>query len=417
MESILRNIIVLTVLSFVFIGCDTKDNVDPNQESGFVKFYGGLREDIGYDVIQVSDGGYVAAGSSRNFDNGNGVGDADMYLIKTDAQGDMEWQRSFGDTLNDEAGAVTATNDGGYIITGYTTDTSGCGCIENLALIKTDGMGNLQWQQTYGYTNSNERGSDVIQTADGGYAVVGITTQNNANGNSLGERDIFMIKTDANGDTTGTGWIRQHGGAGFDVGVQIFERGTGGFIVLSSSLSPGPGLAQRNLMLILTNNLGFEDNRVAYGGTGIDNAGGMIRTNTGVVIAGTFENPSTDKDIYIAKIDVVGNSLNLIWENTFGSASEDEEGVDVAFANNGGYVVLAKKRVNPINYKIQLSFADNTGSWLSSGDKTYGGTSEDIPTAIYQTGDLGYIVTGQIGFETDKMLGLIKTNDVGEINN
>jgi hypothetical protein len=115
-----------------------------------------------------------------------GAGGYDIFLIKTDASGNLQWAKTYGGTSSDGAYSVQQTSDGGYIVAGWTSG--------DIFLIKTDANGNLQWAKTYGGT-SGDVAFSVQQTSDDGYIVAGLTLSFGA-----GWDDIFLIKTDANGN-------------------------------------------------------------------------------------------------------------------------------------------------------------------------------------------------------------------------
>ena len=154
------------------------------------KTYGGTGDEFGYSIVQTGDGGYTLAGHSSSF----GSGSLDVYLVKTDASGNMMWSRAFGGTGTDYAYSIVSTSDGGYIIAGA-TNSSGAGR-NDVYLIKTDANGNMQWSRTYGGIG-DDSARLVIQTADGGYALIGAT-----NSFGAGDYDAWLIKTDSAGNPT-----------------------------------------------------------------------------------------------------------------------------------------------------------------------------------------------------------------------
>jgi len=139
--------------------------------------YGGTEDEGASDVVETSDGGYAIAGYTSSF----GAGDSDFWLVKTDEFRELQWNQTYGGTGRDEANSLVETPDGGYVLAGV-TESFGAGG-RDFWLIKTDKFGNIEWNQTYGGTGS-EQLSAFVETYDGGYALAG---------------GGFLVKTDANG--------------------------------------------------------------------------------------------------------------------------------------------------------------------------------------------------------------------------
>ncbi len=186
----------MSYFSFLGMVPETKGLEAP--ETTWTNTFGGLTDDYGSSMIQTNDDGYVIAGATTSL----GAGNADIWLIKTDSTGSHQWNQTFGGANDDQGAFLTLTSDGGYAITGY-TNSSGAGGAD-VWLIKTDQNGNHQWNQTYGGVN-DDYGAFVVQTSDGGYAITGYT-------NSFGEgnADAWLIKTDQNGNHQ---WNQTYGGA------------------------------------------------------------------------------------------------------------------------------------------------------------------------------------------------------------
>jgi hypothetical protein len=161
---------------------------DANGDVIWAKTYGGTNDEKAYSIQQTSDGGYIVAGYTYSF----GAGDRDIFLIKTDASGNLQWAKTFGGTNLDSAFSVQQTSDGGYIVAGWTYSFGAGG--GDIFLMKTDASGNLQWAKTFGGMN-DDGATSVQQTSDGEYIVAGRTWSFSA-----GLYDIFLVKTDANGD-------------------------------------------------------------------------------------------------------------------------------------------------------------------------------------------------------------------------
>jgi len=199
---------------------------DETGDSLWTKTYGGNDLDVGNSVHQTTDGGYIIVGTTYSF----GIGEDDIWLIKTDENGDTLWSKTYGGNTGEEGYSVQQTNGGGYIIVGY-TDSFGAGK-DDIWLIKTDANGDTLWTRTYGGSD-DEEGYSVWQTTDGGYVITGYT-------NSFGEGDddVWIIKTNGNGDTL---WTKTLGGVESDVGNSVQQTTEGGYVVTGYTNSFGTG--------------------------------------------------------------------------------------------------------------------------------------------------------------------------------
>ncbi|MFC2161366.1 CFI-box-CTERM domain-containing protein [Acidobacteriota bacterium] len=152
------------------------------------KTYGGSDSDIAHSIQQTSDGGYIIAGLTRSF----GAGQVDFWILKISLNGNIEWNNTYGGSLNENASCIQPTNDGGYIVVGTTT-SFGAG-FKDILILKLGTLGDIEWQKTYGGIQ-NEEGSCILQSVDGGYIVAG-----SSDGYGEGKRDFFIFKLFSNGD-------------------------------------------------------------------------------------------------------------------------------------------------------------------------------------------------------------------------
>jgi Secretion system C-terminal sorting domain len=176
-------------------GAGSKDilliKADMNGTFEFARTYGNTGNDHGFSVLETPGGGLLIAGHT----NSSGAGSYDVYLIKVDFSGDVEWARTYGGSGDDYCYFAQRTQDGGFILTGSTNSFGGGK--NDVYVIKTNALGDTMWTKTYG-GSMDEVGQSVQQTGDGGYIFTGSTTSFGS-----GLKDIYVIKTDANGYSGG----------------------------------------------------------------------------------------------------------------------------------------------------------------------------------------------------------------------
>ena len=287
------------------------------------KIYGGTRDDEAYAVQQTFDGGYVIAGYSKSF----GVVDYDMYLIRTDGQGDTLWTRTYGGIKDDYANTVQQTTDGGFILAGYTNSFVSGADSGNIYLIKTDAGGNIKWTSSLGGTKAISDGYSIKQTLDKGYILTGYT-----NGFSDPNGDAYLLKADSTGLVS---WIKTYGSHGVDWGNSVKQTSDGGYIVAGSASFDSTTLL--DIYLIKTNSIGDTLWTKTYGGKGYDYGQSVEETiDGGYVVAGYTNNCDTcNYNVCLLKTD--GNG-NITWTKTCGGAGDDE-GNAVHQASDGTYVI------------------------------------------------------------------------------
>ena len=382
----MKNILITLILTIPILGF----------AQGFQSTFGGDSLDIGNSVQQTTDGGYIITGSTGSYGNG----DSDVYLLKTDANGDSLWAKTFGGVNEDFGSSLELTLDGGYIIVGRTTYGN---LDKDVYLIKTDANGDSLWTKTYG-GSSVDFGLFVVQTSDGGYIITG-TTESFGNGG----RDIYLIKTDANGDSL---WTKTFGGSVFDVGNCVQQTTDGGYIIMGGTDSFGNG--DRDAYLIKTDGNGVEQWNQTFGGTAYDVGNSVQQTTDGgyIITGRTGSYGPGDKDVYLIKTDGNGDSL---WTKTFGGSAFDL-GTSVKQTPDGGYIISGgTNSFGNGERDVYLIKTDGNGTEL--WNKTFGGSSVDIANSLQLTSDGGYIIIGFTEYpgNGDRDLLLIKTDGNGNI--
>ncbi|MBI4647009.1 MAG: hypothetical protein HY738_10575 [Bacteroidia bacterium] len=365
---------------------------------GWERTYSGINIDKGNSVQQTNDNGYIITGETNSF----GAGNTDVYLIKTDANGDTLWTKTFGGSNSDEGYSVQQTYDNGYIMVG-STYSFGTGS-KDVYLIKTDTNGDTLWTKTFGGTNV-DAGSAVQQTIDNGYIIAGYTYSFGA-----GSQDVYLIKTDTDGDTL---WTKTFGGTNIDLGNSVQQTYDNGYIIVGNTFSFGAG--NYDVYLIKTDTNGDTLWTKTFGGTNVDVGSAVQQTiDNGFIIAGWTKKSyyAGSWEVYLIKTNADGDTL---WTNTFGSAYSDY-GRSIQQTNDNGFIIAG--------YTQNYNFAGDYDAYLiktnSYGDtiwtRTFGGNNNDFANSVQQTSDHGFIITGGTGSfnEGDTTdIYLIKTDSLG----
>jgi TolB-like protein len=298
--------------------------IDVNGDTIWTKTFGDTLDDVGWSVQETSDNGFIIAGWTESF----GAGKSDVYLIKTDANGNVSWTKTYGGTLYDYGYSVQETSDGGFVILGRISSFSVGGF--DIFLVKTDSLGNILWSNIYGdiYWDA---GYSVRETSDGGYVIAGLTM---IGGESW---EVYVIKTDSSGNSL---WSKTYGGADWDVGYDIQETSDNGFIITGGIKSFGAG--SFDAWLIKTDSDGNVLWSNFYGGAKWDEGWSVKETfDGGFIIAGATESYGAGKfDIFLIRTDSNGNTF---WTETFGGENWDV-GYSIQITSDSGYIIAGKTK-------------------------------------------------------------------------
>jgi len=355
----LSKIAILFFLTLL-LNCSSNDDIIETIALFKVITFGGSTNELGNSVISCDDGSYVVLGFTQSFD-----GDIittqteiqfDFWLLKFDSEDNLLWQKTYGGSDDEKGYEIINTSDNGFAIIGFSKSNDGDvntnEGFDDVCIFKLDINGNIQWQKTTGFSGSDQ-GLSLIQTTDGGYFIGGIldVSASNGEGNSKS-----TAARHAGGDYWGikldsTGnikWRRYFGGSNTDTCYDVTET-TDGYILVGSSDST---------------DIDISNNKGSY-------------------------------DFWIVKIDKTGN---LLWEKSFGGSQIDEARA-IINTNDGNFIIVGDTRSSDQDIIINNGGADcwiikiNTRGELL-WEKTFGGSSFDVARSIKNTSDGGFIISG-----------------------
>ena len=201
--------------------------IDENGKEIFEKTFGGYSWDIGYDIAETKDKGFIITG----YTDSTAEGKTDIYLIKTDSKGNSMWAKMYGGKREDRGYSVIQTKDNGYLIAGKTTSYISKGFGWDIIVIKTDSLGNSLWSR-FLPASETEVGSSIIEETDG-YLIAGTKKCY-----GICDSNVYITKLDLKGDTL---WYRIFAGKSDDTANSIIKDVSGGYLITGSTLSYGYG--------------------------------------------------------------------------------------------------------------------------------------------------------------------------------
>jgi hypothetical protein len=366
---------------------DALDDMDVEFEAGFsvggpvdseTHTVGGANSEFGYYVIQTDDGGYIIAGSKevplRSYD---------AYLIKTNYDGNVLWEKTYGSLKSDGARCVQHTTDGGYIVIGYQTLESGD---VQVYLFKTDNSGNLEWSNTFGNPDSSEDGYFVQQTLEGGYIVTGFQRLGSPGSQDMGDSQVYLLKVNSEGNEE---WVATHGGDREERGYCVQQTNDGGYIITGYTWTNAGGY--HDLYLVKTDSSGILSWERNYGGLDAESGRSAIQlADGGYVVVGSATPEGGRSDVYLIRTDSEGNEL---WNRKYGGVENDlGYSVQKTFPDDGFIIVGNTYSYGAGASDVYLVKTDSEGNLL--WEKAYGGYASEVGYCVKQTFDKGYVVVG-----------------------
>ncbi len=339
----------------------------------WTRTYGGSANEVAYSVCNTHEGDFVVAGLTVTF----GSGPQDVYVVKIDAYGDTLWTRVYGGSSYEAAHGVCVTSDSCYVVAGY-TESFGGGA-KDIYLLKLDADGVIQWTKTYG-GSLQDCAYSVCETQDGGLVVVGY--KNGPSGWVKG--DLWILKMDSFGDTV---WTKTYGGTGQDYGVSVQETSDGGFIIAGINSSESAG--GKDVWLVKTDAYGDTAWTQIYGG-GLEDVGydARVTSDSGYIVTGYINGTGewTAGDLWLLKTDATGDTA---WTRVYGSAGEDF-GFTVFPTHDNGYIIGGTRATNGGDMWLLKTDALGDTVWTQK----YGGAGHESSLGLVVTSDSGYVVAG-----------------------
>ena len=341
----------------------------------WTKTFGGSNNDEGWAIDKTSDGGYILAGYTISLSSNNW---SDIYIIKTDANGEVLWSKIIGDTLDEYASDIKQLPDGNFIIAGYGRVNSPNHY--DALLIKIDQDGNVIWNKSFGGSDFDQ--FTAVEIVSDGFVLVGTTKSISP----LENREVYLLKTDYNGNVE---YQRTYNFGQFSEGKAIKQLYDGGFVIVGTTYKSNSGY---DIYVLRCDNNGNFIWQKSFGGANPEQALSVIQlpTSKEIYLTGyTLSFGNDYSDIFIMKLNELGDSL---WFKTYGYFGNDY-GNEIKITSDYNLVVTGYGRLDNSNQiDVLLLKTDLQGNllWLVN----HGGIFEDRGYDFVETDDYGYAVIG-----------------------
>jgi hypothetical protein len=369
MKARLRTVLMISILGVLELESATSCVMSYQAfAAGWTRTYGGNFDDVAYSIIETGDGGFALAGRTDSM----GVGSLDFWLVKTDDIGNMQWNKTYGGTSGGNQVSLIQTEDGGYALTG-----SG-------SLVKTDVNGDMIWNRTYVTESCNCNVEYIVATDDGCYASAGNTR-------ICGDSDFCLIKTDCEGKTI---WNKTYTKTSEDGVFSLTQTADGGYAM--AGYTEGQIGSRPRFFLIKTDADGNSlwnhtfgtgnGHYVAYSVVQTDDEGYALAGDNSTWIGGSL----ITRHCYFVKVDAEGN---YEWDNEYAETSV-ARAYSVVQTYDSGFVLVgyeAPSVTGSLDCYLVKTDASGTLLWKN----TYGGELDDMMHSIASTHDGGYALVGQ----------------------
>ena len=392
---------ILIFLLSCFVACNNYE-IQPEQAEGFIKFFSNGLGEAGVDVKPTADGGYVAVGNSTDANTGL----SDIYLVKTDLYGNEEsWSPVIiGGDMDDVATSLQVVSDG-FVILGYSNDAAAGNGDYDMYLVKTDLQGNVQWETRTGDVG-DDKGTSLEVLSGGGFVAAGTTSSY-----GLGVVNAYVNKFDASGNLIRTNRLYTVGLADKTIFETHIIETASNYVICGSIGTLDPERSDIFCALLDKTSLIFNSSPIFF--TEANHYAKCIQEmpDGDLIVCGRSENNQDYSDVYLMKLN---SDLVSVWEKTIsegGGESSDLSAGSLRIAPDNGLAIVGT-RTETENDDLFLLLTDADGNQTNFtlfGDDGYQRGSA-LETTSY---DNGWIIVGTNGFEDNSMLTLLKTDGQG----
>lgn len=416
---------IIRPLSIIKVGIDIDTDGDGTYEEStsydwsdlvglvltFETIQGDQNFDVANDGLQTSDGGYLAVGWT-NTGNENQL---DGYLVKVNAVGELEWSNGYGGIGDQEFHSVVQTQDGGYAMIGISTGID-IPPVERIFVVKTDGDGVEQWSRTWFGANSDigSKGFAINENADGSLMIAGnMYSWGPYSGQvGLGFEDIYLAKLGATGNLL---WEKRLGGESDDFAYSLLQTQDGGYLLTGSSSSFDYANLREELYLVKTDGDGNQVWEKHFGGAGNEvmalsqyGRDAVEDASGNLIVTGSTNTYSFGNVLYLVKVNSSGD---LIWDKTFVGDNSLPPLIGIDLTVTGNYVLVGSD-----SFDAHLVEIATTGYLL--WDKAFNWSNYMVSSsasAVQTTSDGGYVFFGSAWPSDGMDFYIVKTNNMGEL--
>jgi hypothetical protein len=356
------------------VSCKKENAASPKKPLGTLNYvlernqaFGGTGNDVFHSGAITCDGGYIAVGFTVALEVG--VSYSNAIAVKFDGNGNQQWHKVIGGSQVDHAYAVCELKDGSLICVGSTEsndgDIKGNHGQADILAFKLDKNGNTQWIKTIG-TSGNEWGNRAIIDTDGAILISGLSRT----GDDISNADALLCKIDQNGNNL---WIKTYGGTSFDAFYALASSEDGGYVVAGTSGSYDSNANERKeheIWIVKTNANGNALWQKTFGGSSYEGAKDIVKCNDGFVVVGSSYSSNGDisvnhgeADACILKIDQSGNK---VWQTSLGGLKR-EEAWCVASNTSGGFLIGVEAESSDGDFPGNHGFSD---AWIVKLDES-----------------------------------------------